>query len=60
MVTLLKKPCIGIGGITLKNAREVMQQGATGIAVVSGIGDAENPKKAAEGYQKCIKNIIGV
>jgi thiamine-phosphate pyrophosphorylase len=43
----VKMPVVGIGGISLTNAREVFDQGAVGVAVVSAIMQAENPKEAA-------------
>ena len=41
------KKLIGIGGITKENAQSVIEAGADGIAVVSAICAAENPKQAA-------------
>ncbi len=43
----VKLPIVGIGGINIKNAREVIKAGCDGIAVVSAIISAENPKQAA-------------
>ena len=43
----LTLPCVGIGGITLDNARKVLHAGACGIAVISAIAHAENPYEAA-------------
>lgn len=40
-------PVVGIGGITLTNARSVVASGACGVAVVSAIGQADDPEKAA-------------
>ncbi|HUX55387.1 MAG TPA: thiamine phosphate synthase [Bacteroidales bacterium] len=42
-----KHPIVAIGGINAKNAAEVLQAGATGVAVVSAIVSANNPMKAA-------------
>jgi thiamine-phosphate pyrophosphorylase len=39
-------PLIAIGGIAATNAREVMNAGADGIAVISAILDAENTSRA--------------
>lgn len=58
IVNLLKKPCVGIGGITLNNAKEVMRQGAAGIAVVSGICNSNDPKSTTEKYRQCLNTII--
>ncbi|ACF46044.1 MAG: thiamine phosphate synthase [Prosthecochloris sp.] len=40
-------PLIAIGGIGLDNAREVMSNGADGLAVISAISSAVNPAEAA-------------
>lgn len=41
-------PVFGIGGITFETAEECWQAGAAGIAVVSSILQADNPRLAAE------------
>lgn len=41
-------PCIGIGGITLENASSAWSTGLDGLAVVSAICTADDPKIAAE------------
>lgn len=41
-------PCIGIGGITSKNAASAWSAGLDGIAVASAICAASDPKSAAE------------
>lgn len=43
----VRVPVIGIGGITATNAAEVMRAGATGVAVISAILDADNPRAAS-------------
>lgn len=49
-------PAVGIGGISLGNVQRVIQQsrtghrGLNGVAVVSAIMAAEDPKKAAQGF----------
>ena len=40
-------PLVGIGGINISNASDVIRSGADGIAVVSAIVSAENPESAA-------------
>jgi len=41
-------PLVGIGGINLTNARQVIDAGADGVAIVSAIMAAESPRLAAE------------
>jgi thiazole tautomerase (transcriptional regulator TenI) len=43
-------PVIAIGGIKPENTREILLNGAMGIAVMSGVLDAENPVLAAKAY----------
>jgi thiamine-phosphate pyrophosphorylase len=40
-------PVVAIGGIGAQNVTEVMQAGASGIAVISAVAGAENPSAAA-------------
>ena len=50
-----KHPTVGIGGLNLHNAREVIDAGANGISVVSAIMSAENPRSAASELIDIIK-----
>lgn len=52
-------PVVGIGGITLANAKEVFDHGAVGVAVVSAIMQAENPREAASGLSKIARASLG-
>ena len=45
---------IGIGGINTSNAAQVMAAGADGIAVISAVCAADDPKAAAEALVKLI------
>jgi thiamine-phosphate pyrophosphorylase len=44
---LSKHPAVGIGSIKAHNAQDIIQAGADGVAVVSGICSADDPEKAA-------------
>ncbi|WP_406944154.1 thiazole tautomerase TenI [Halobacillus sp. SY10] len=44
-------PVVAIGGITPERAGDVIRTGAQGIAVMSGILQAEDPVKAAQAYR---------
>lgn len=55
LATLSKHPLVGIGGINLSNARQVMQAGAHGVAIVSAIMCAEDPKQAAADFLREVK-----
>lgn len=47
VMSFTKHPTVAIGGINLLNTAEIMQAGANGIAVVSAICAANDPKRAA-------------
>ena len=47
-VRLSQHPVVGIGGINIGNAAEVMDCGADGIAVVSAIMAADSPRESAK------------
>lgn len=46
-VNAVRMPVIGIGGITADRVQQVMAAGASGIAVVSAILNADSPEEAA-------------
>jgi thiazole tautomerase (transcriptional regulator TenI) len=50
VVDAVQIPVIAIGGITPVNAKEVLQTGAHGIAVMSGVMLAQDPLKAIKQY----------
>jgi len=54
LVSLTKLPLVAIGGINFDNAREVMEAGAAGVAVVSCIVSAED----IEGRCRVLLNAI--
>ena len=47
-------PVLAIGGITVDNVGEVIKAGAAGVAVVSAITRAEDPKAAAAELNKAL------
>lgn len=47
-VAAARIPTVGIGGITVANAGSVIRAGADGVAVISAIQGAENPRQATE------------
>lgn len=49
-----RHPSVGIGGINIRNAVQVMAAGADGVAVVSAISSAENPYEATRALKKKI------
>lgn len=50
-------PVIAIGGIKPNNVREVLRTGAQGIAVLSGVFLANNPKRAINTYRQNMKGV---
>ncbi|MDY0870481.1 thiamine phosphate synthase [Dongia rigui] len=48
-------PVVAIGGINLSNAGSVMAAGADGVAVVSAICSAPNPRQATMSLRQCIE-----
>lgn len=55
---ILRIPVFAIGGITAQNAREVLATGVDGIAVVTSVFGASNPKRAAEELSAIIREFI--
>lgn len=53
---LSKHPCVGIGGINMKNAPDIIQAGANGISVVSAIMSADSPREAASQLLHLVKD----
>ncbi len=55
--TEVKIPVIALGGINENNVESVLENGADGIAVISGIMHADNPKEAAKRIYKKIVTL---
>ena len=51
----VRLPLVGIGGLNRDNAAEVIRNGAHGVAVVSAIVAADDPKTAAAAIKQTIK-----
>jgi thiamine-phosphate pyrophosphorylase len=47
-------PIVGIGGITIENARSVVEAGADGVSVITAISHANSPVEAAKGLRKSV------
>lgn len=47
---LISVPLVAIGGITLENARSVIEAGADGVAAISAIAAAEDPREATAAF----------
>ncbi|PQL21116.1 thiamine-phosphate diphosphorylase [Veillonella denticariosi JCM 15641] len=52
----LSLPIVGIGGITLDNAKEVLHGGAYGVAVISAIAGADDPCETAQQLTQIFKD----
>ena len=50
----VKIPLVGIGGLNINNAGDVIRNGGDGVAVVSAIVSADNPEKAARELKEAI------
>lgn len=48
-------PSVGIGGINMNNAKDIIEAGADGISVVSAIMSAQSPKDAANALYNIVK-----
>ena len=56
----IRVPLVGIGGITHANVGEVIAAGADGVAVISAVCGAENPRVAAERFLALIRAARGL
>jgi thiamine-phosphate pyrophosphorylase len=57
ITALSKHPVVGIGGITQRNIKQVMESGASGAAVIGAIHDYLEPEKAAQNLLKVIDEV---
>jgi thiamine-phosphate pyrophosphorylase len=56
----IRVPLIGIGGITHDNVREVIAAGADGVAVISAVCAADDPRAAAARFVALIRGARGL
>lgn len=49
-------PVIAIGGINLENVRDVMDAGASGVAVISAVADAEDPVETIRSFVRILNS----
>ena len=54
MLALADKPVVAIGAITKDNAASVLARGASGLAVVSALCAAPDPRAAAAGLRRLV------
>jgi thiamine-phosphate pyrophosphorylase len=52
-------PVIGIGGIDASNAADVIAAGASGVAVVSAVGAADDPAEATRALVRAVHEVAG-
>jgi thiamine-phosphate pyrophosphorylase len=52
-------PIVAIGGIQVANAEEVIKKGASGVAVISAILQAKDPRAAAQQLRTIIERAKG-
>jgi thiamine-phosphate pyrophosphorylase len=55
IVTATSLPVVGIGGIDATNARQVLEAGASGVAVISAVADADDPEAATRRLADAVK-----
>jgi thiamine-phosphate pyrophosphorylase len=56
----IRVPLIGIGGITHDNVQEVVRAGADGVAVISAVAAAPDPRAASERFVALIRAARGL
>ncbi|MGW8958057.1 thiamine phosphate synthase [Paenibacillus sp. NPDC055715] len=55
---LLSIPVIALGGIQPRHIQELYTAGASGVAVMSGIWEAESPVAAARAYRQMVDRVV--
>lgn len=57
VAAVVRIPVLGIGGITASNAQQVMDAGASGVAVISSILSQDDPESAARDLAKAMRAV---
>ena len=60
VVEAVRVPVVAVGGITAERAGDVLAAGATGVAVIGAIMDADDPKRAASRLRCALDEPNGV
>jgi thiamine-phosphate pyrophosphorylase len=55
----IRVPLVGIGGVTHANVQEVIRAGADGVALISAVGAADDPRAASERFLDLIRAAGG-
>ncbi len=58
IVSAVRKPVVAIGGINRNNIEEVLKTGVKGIAIISAIAKADDPKREAEILLEIVKRYL--
>jgi thiamine-phosphate diphosphorylase len=53
------RPIVAIGGITLEKVAEVVGAGAWGVAVLSGVWQADDAAEAVRLYKRALRDVVG-
>ncbi len=53
------RPIVAIGGISVERVKEVVNAGAWGVAVLSGVWDTANPAAAVRRYKRALRQAGG-
>ena len=56
LTALSKVPVVGIGGVTPDNAADVINSGASGVAMMRSISEADNPCETVKDFVSVVKN----
>ncbi len=57
VLAVTQLPVVGIGGIGVENAAEVMGAGASGVAVISAVAGARDPVAATRALKRLIEEV---